>query len=285
MVGEHPAVPRTARRLAPPIRCSVAYISFYVFQLPLLRDLYSWAFQLLVLTTILVAALHYLNGGIRLRQGRAPEVSPGVKAHLSVLVAGLALLKAADYRLDSFDLLYSTRGVVFGASYTDVKAQLPALTLLALISLFAAALLLWNIRRRGLTLPIVAVGGWLVMSISSPGSFRLPCSVSASCRTNSTKSSRTSTMRSTSRACSYGLDKMKSRSGSSPRPQRSTSTQSRRTSRPSTISASGTLRYSRKRTAGSRKSGPTTASTTSTSTGYTIDGQLTQVMVATRETS
>jgi len=144
-------------------------ISFYVFQLPLLRDLYSWAFQLLVLTTIVVAALHYLNGGIRLRQGRAPQVSPGVKAHLSVLVAVLAILKAADYRLDSFELLYSTRGVVFGASYTDVKAQLPALTLLALISLFAAALLLWNIRRRGWTLPIVAVGGWLAMSIIVAG--------------------------------------------------------------------------------------------------------------------
>jgi len=144
-------------------------ISFYVFQLPLLRDLYSWGFQLLVLTTVVVAALHYLNGGIRLRQGRAPQVSPGVKAHLSVLVAVLAILKAADYRLDSFDLLYSTRGVVFGASYTDVKAQLPALTLLALISLFAAALLLWNIRRRGWTLPIVAVGGWLAMSIIVAG--------------------------------------------------------------------------------------------------------------------
>ena len=144
-------------------------ISFYVFQLPLLRDLYAWGFQLMVLTTILVAALHYLNGGIRLRQGRAPQVSPGVKAHLSVLVAGLAILKAADYRLDSFDLLYSTRGVVFGASYTDVKAQLPALTLLALISLVAAALLLWNIRRRGWTLPIVAVGGWLAMSIIVAG--------------------------------------------------------------------------------------------------------------------
>ena len=144
-------------------------LSFYVFQLPLLRDLYSWGFQLMVLTTILVAALHYLNGGIRLRQGRAPQVSPGVKAHLSVLVAVLAILKAADYRLDSFDLLYSDRGVVFGASYTDVKAQLPALTLLALISLFAAALLLWNIRRRGWTLPIVAVGGWLVISVVVAG--------------------------------------------------------------------------------------------------------------------
>ncbi len=144
-------------------------ISFYVFQLPLLRDLYSWGFQLLVLTTVLVAALHYLNGGIRFRQGRAPYVSPGVKAHLSVLVAVLAILKAADYRLDSYELLYSTRGVVFGASYTDVKAHLPALTLLALISLFAAALLLWNIRRRGWTLPIVAVGGWLVVSIIVAG--------------------------------------------------------------------------------------------------------------------
>jgi uncharacterized membrane protein (UPF0182 family) len=144
-------------------------ISFYVFQLPLLRDLYSWGFQLMVLTTILVAALHYLNGGIRLRQGRAPTVSPGVKAHLSVLVAVLAVLKAADYRLDAFELLYSDRGVVFGASYTDVRAQLPALNLLALISLFAAALLLWNIRRRGWTLPIVAVGGWLAISVIVAG--------------------------------------------------------------------------------------------------------------------
>jgi len=140
-------------------------IGFYVFQLPFLRDIFSWLFQLIVVSTLLIAALHYLNGGIRLRQGRRPEVSDGVKAHLSVLLAVLALLKAGAYRLDSYELLYSTRGAVFGASFTDVNAHLPALTLLILISVTAAILLLLNLRRRGWTLPAVAGGLWLVVSI------------------------------------------------------------------------------------------------------------------------
>ncbi|GBE23267.1 hypothetical protein BMS3Bbin01_02651 [bacterium BMS3Bbin01] len=140
-------------------------VSFYVFQLPLYRDLFGWVFQLLLLTTLLVAGMHYLNGGIRLLPGRAPRVSAGVRAHLSVLLAAIAILKAIGYRLDTYELMYSSRGIVYGASFTDVKAQLPALALLSLISLFAAALLLWNIRSRGWTLPAVAVGGWLVMSI------------------------------------------------------------------------------------------------------------------------
>lgn len=140
-------------------------ISFYMFQLPFYRDLFSWLFQLLVVSTLLVGAFHYLNGGIRLRQGRAPDVSAGVKAHLSVLLAGLAILKAIAYRLDGYDLLYSSRGAVFGASYTDVNAHRPALTLLVLISLTGAVLLLLNLRRPGWTLPAVAASLWLIVSV------------------------------------------------------------------------------------------------------------------------
>ena len=63
------------------------------------------------------------------------------------------------------ELLYSPRGKVFGASYTDVVAHLPALNLLILISLFGAILLLVNIRRRGWLLPTTAIGLWLAVSI------------------------------------------------------------------------------------------------------------------------
>ena len=52
-----------------------------------------------------------------------------------------------------------------GAGYTDVKAQLPALNLLVFISVVAAALFLWNIRRRGWVLPIIAVGLWSFVSV------------------------------------------------------------------------------------------------------------------------
>ena len=94
-----------------------------------------------------------------------PEVSSGAKAHLSVLLAFVAVLKAFAYRLDSMELLYSPRGKVFGASYTDVVAHLPALNLLILISLFGAILLLVNIKRRGWLLPATAISLWLAVSI------------------------------------------------------------------------------------------------------------------------
>ncbi len=139
-------------------------ISFYVFRLPFYRDLFGWGFQLLIVTTLIVAGLHYLNGGIQV-QNQFERVKPGVKAHLSVLVAVLAILKAVGYQLDKFDLLYSSAGQVFGASYTDVNARLPALNLLILISVFAGILLLVNIRFRGWTLPAVALGLWVVTSI------------------------------------------------------------------------------------------------------------------------
>jgi hypothetical protein len=50
-------------------------VSFYVFDIPLYRDILGWMFQLTVITILLSVALHYLNGGVRLRQGRALEVS------------------------------------------------------------------------------------------------------------------------------------------------------------------------------------------------------------------
>ena len=139
-------------------------LGFYVFRLPFYRDLFGWAFQFFLVTTLIVAALHYLNGGIQV-QSTFQRVKPGVKVHISVLLAILALLKAIGYQLDKFDLLYSSQGQVFGASYTDVNARLPALNLLILISVFAAILLLVNIRFRGWTLPAVAFGLWLATSI------------------------------------------------------------------------------------------------------------------------
>ena len=139
-------------------------VGLYVFQVPFLRDLFGWAFQLTLVLTLVVIVAHYLNGGINV-QGPGERTSSGVKAHISILLAVLALLKAAAYQLDKWELLYSTRGQVFGASYTDVNAQVPALNLLIIISVLAAVILLVNVRFRGWTLPLVAVGLWLVTSI------------------------------------------------------------------------------------------------------------------------
>ena len=140
-------------------------ISSYVFGLPLYRLFVSWGFQLVIFTSVIIVLFFIATGALQLRPGRLPEVSSGAKAHLSVLLAFVAVLKAFAYRLDSMELLYSPRGKVFGASYTDAVAHLPALNLLILISLFGAVLLLVNIKRRGWLLPATAISLWLAVSI------------------------------------------------------------------------------------------------------------------------
>ena len=139
-------------------------ISFYVFQLPFLTFVVNWFFRSLLIVFFITVIAHYVNGGIRL-QTSGDRVKPKVKAHLSVILAFLAVVKAVDYWFARFELTTSTRGHVDGASYTDVKAQLPATNLLILISLFAVLLLLVNIRRKGWVLPTLAVGLWAFVAL------------------------------------------------------------------------------------------------------------------------
>lgn len=140
--------------------------AFYVFSLPWLQYMQGWLFSSLVWVTLLTAGAHYVWGGIRPQaQAFGEKVSPQVKAHLSVLLGLIMLTKAWGYYLGQFDLLTSTRGVVVGASYTDVNAQLPALRILVVIAIACAILFLVNIRLRGWALPVIAVGLLALVSI------------------------------------------------------------------------------------------------------------------------
>ena len=117
--------------------------AFYVFTLPWLKYLQGWLFGALVGVTVIAGIGHFLQGGIRPQAvGLSDKVDPQVRAHLSVLLGLVLLAKAWGYWLGRFDLLTSERGVVHGASYTDVKAQLPALTFLTIVAVICAVALL-----------------------------------------------------------------------------------------------------------------------------------------------
>ncbi|MGH9002764.1 MAG: UPF0182 family protein, partial [Acidimicrobiia bacterium] len=139
-------------------------VGFFVFTMPFLRFIFDWAFAALVIVLLVTSVAHYLNGGIRV-QGPLQRVTPQVKAHLSVVLGAMALLKAFGYWLERYELNFSTRGTVVGASYTDVRAELPALNMLIVISVAAALLFLVNIRLRGWVLPAIAVGLWGFVSL------------------------------------------------------------------------------------------------------------------------
>ena len=139
-------------------------IGFYVFDLPFLTFVVDWLLAILIVTLAVSLVFHYFNGGIQPQRG-LPRVRPPVKAHISVLLALIALDKAAGYVLQRWSLVNSQDGYVNGAGYTDVHARLPAETLLIYVSIFAALILLFNIRRQGWTLPVLAIGIWAFVAL------------------------------------------------------------------------------------------------------------------------
>ena len=140
-------------------------VGFFVFQLPFIEFLIGWSFFAVSVIFVLSVGAAYLNGAIRL-QPRGPKVTPRMKAHISVLLAVMALIKAVGYYFQRFQLDTSTRGVVEGASYTDIHAQLPAINLLIFISIIACGLFVLNIYRQGWVLPTIGLGLWAFISIA-----------------------------------------------------------------------------------------------------------------------
>ena len=131
-------------------------VGFYMFELPFQRAVFGWLFTTLVLTTLLVAAGHYVLGGIR-PQAETNRVAAQAQSHLCVLLGLIIALKAWGYWMDKYQLLFSPRGVVGGASYTDVKAQLPALEFLFWVALICAGMFFWGARRGGLMVPLISI--------------------------------------------------------------------------------------------------------------------------------
>jgi hypothetical protein len=132
-------------------------IGFYIFRLPFWKYLQEFGYWLLIAVFFLSAAAHYFDKAIRLLRG-VPAFAPHVKSHLSVLLGLILVLKALGYRLMAYHLLFSPRGVTYGASYSDVHAELLAYDVLLVIALACAALVLINVRFRGLWLPIAGIG-------------------------------------------------------------------------------------------------------------------------------
>ncbi len=143
-------------------------LSFFVFTLPFWRRLAGWGTTLVVGTLVLTVAIYVLQRSIVLT-ARGPRLAAGARAHLLVLGALLLVLIGVGFWLDRFELVYSPRGVVFGATYTDVNAALPALGVLTVLALVAAAACLAQLARPGLRLVVVALAALIAVWVLGLG--------------------------------------------------------------------------------------------------------------------
>ena len=138
-------------------------ISFYVFTMPLLTLIQGWFLGAFIVTLLATAVLYFLRFNLR---GVVFSLTPRMQWHLSVLGALILLDVAFSYWLDIYQLVYSAGGAVFGATYTDVHAKIPALRILIAIAVAAAVLLaVSNFFARALWLMGGVVGLWIGSAI------------------------------------------------------------------------------------------------------------------------
>lgn len=130
-------------------------LGFYLFQLPLLEIVKSFAGFVLVSCAVLVGAAYYVRGGITLSE-RGVSVSRQVKTHLAVLAGLFLLVVGFGFYLDTFRLLLSGEGTVHGAGYADVNARIPILRVLAVMTPLAALVLVFGVWKGRLRMAVAA---------------------------------------------------------------------------------------------------------------------------------
>ncbi len=141
-------------------------VGFYIFQLPIYEFFQGWLVTLLILTTLGLLPIYAGSNLLEIQRGAwRPLQSGGLRRHLAVLLGILTLVWAGGYALDIYRLLFSNRGVAYGASYVDLSAGLWALRLQAAFALLTALALFYNIARPNARLPLLTGALWFVSAV------------------------------------------------------------------------------------------------------------------------
>lgn len=155
-------------------------ISFYIFKLPLYETLLS---TLIVMTVLLVLItigflfllmslrqssdvilqdVQYINPQQKIKSMLDSEVIHNITKKVGVLSMIVLFLMSFQFYLKGYELMYSTRGVAYGASYTDINVTLLLYRILAIASFILAFVAVFAVFKRKIKL-IIAVPATLII--------------------------------------------------------------------------------------------------------------------------
>ncbi len=141
-------------------------ISFYLFELPVYENIQAWLLALLVVVLIGLVVIYAINNLPELQRGTwRPHESKIFRQHVALIGTFILLLWAVGYIFDIFNLMYSPRGVVFGASYTDMNASVYALVLQMILMVLAAIMIFINVFRLTIRPLLITAALWLAATI------------------------------------------------------------------------------------------------------------------------
>lgn len=139
-------------------------LGFYFFNLNFYQFIYSTLMTGLILVTITVGIIYALNASSDLLFGNWRQFTVA-KSHIAILIAFIFALKAWGYVLDSYGVLFSPEGIVFGATYTDIYARLIAYKVLMVISIIITLVIIINIFVKKFNLVLISIGVWILVAI------------------------------------------------------------------------------------------------------------------------
>lgn len=133
-------------------------ISFFTFKLPLIESLYSSGISLFILLVIATFIIYILLSakdnianhiGDRNRVINFKSMTSGITSfagrQLAVLSSLVMIMISFGYMIKGWNLVYSTSGVVFGASYTDINISLKFYKVISIVSIILAVLIFFSI--------------------------------------------------------------------------------------------------------------------------------------------
>ena len=139
-------------------------ISFFLFDLPVLHGVVSFASAVTMIALIAGVATSYLYGGISF-SGRDIRVSKATRIQTAVLATLYLLLQGVSLWLDQYRTLTGTGGLRTGALFQDVHAVIPGKQILAGIAIIVAILFLITAFTGKWRLPVIGTALFLVSSI------------------------------------------------------------------------------------------------------------------------
>jgi len=141
-------------------------LSFYMFDLPFIRFIQGWITWLVIISGLVAGGIYGLTLFGRSLEQMTSSLPRGLRIHASTIVGLLIILIASRTFFDIYDLVNKAGGIVYGATYTDVSARLPAMYVIMILGVFAGAATIANsfLTEKGFRAPFFAIGLWIAAS-------------------------------------------------------------------------------------------------------------------------
>ena len=152
-------------------------ISFYVFKLPLLQAVYNTLLTIITLFSVATFIGYILSiSKDKYRKSfskkKVVDFSGGLSSFLGKQMAFLAalimIMISMGYMLRSFYLVYSDRGVAYGANYTDVKVTLLFFKIIVAIGIIASIVIFTSILKKRLKPIVITIAAMFFVIILQP---------------------------------------------------------------------------------------------------------------------